>query len=567
MTQLVTENPFFRIGVLVDADERTIQRELALGKRFSEVGRIRESEFDYPFLPAPNRGSEAIQQASKAIEKDVGRVFHSLFWFWHSNHIDQAVHQKLRDGEVSQAIEVWGKVLSGDPGSMRYFSALGNLSTLHFALSENEDFAEHFLKGAQHLGTFLSHTGFPEYAASVCGHAPLFSKDEMEKRVISSVLDYVKPRLEKPGGIGYQDLISVFAHFSSDAAEYVASTMVAAPRAFILSAVSRSCSDRAANKGAGLKIGNKLLESVIPKLKELESLTGARNVEYQVTCDKLSEELLQCAIDGFNHHMEEDTLSKEIAEAAVELGESSLGIACGQALEDRIEENLETLQDWVDHEPERQRHATVKADIDAVIAEVQLERPNTVESARTILSFCHPRLIRIRDVVGVNDELYMALNRGVVGAAQSRLIDAVNHAQQLFSITGDLRAVKNSIVVATAVMHDMSKMDMPPDVRTKFNENKSTLDLIRNQIELAEKRSSNSAGCFIATAAYGDYDHPSVQVLRRFRDEKMLVSQLGEHLVALYYRFSPGLSRWLIKHPGLKQAVRKTLEKIVKRIE
>lgn len=58
------------------------------------------------------------------------------------------------------------------------------------------------------------------------------------------------------------------------------------------------------------------------------------------------------------------------------------------------------------------------------------------------------------------------------------------------------------------------------------------------------------SGCFIATACYGDYDHPDVLALRRFRDDRLLPSPAGRALVALYYAVSPPLAARLEGMPG-----------------
>ena len=62
--------------------------------------------------------------------------------------------------------------------------------------------------------------------------------------------------------------------------------------------------------------------------------------------------------------------------------------------------------------------------------------------------------------------------------------------------------------------------------------------------------------CFVATAAYGSYDHPHVRVLRDFRDELLLTSRPGRWLVRQYYRLSPGPARWLARQQGVRLAAR-----------
>ncbi len=51
--------------------------------------------------------------------------------------------------------------------------------------------------------------------------------------------------------------------------------------------------------------------------------------------------------------------------------------------------------------------------------------------------------------------------------------------------------------------------------------------------------------CFVATAAYGDYDHPQVKVLRAFRDLVLEQSALGHAFVGAYYATSPPLARFI----------------------
>ncbi|MBK8587140.1 MAG: hypothetical protein IPN88_17730 [Bacteroidetes bacterium] len=48
--------------------------------------------------------------------------------------------------------------------------------------------------------------------------------------------------------------------------------------------------------------------------------------------------------------------------------------------------------------------------------------------------------------------------------------------------------------------------------------------------------SSNKSGsCYIATMAYGNYDHPQVLLLRKYRDQVLLKNVIGKLSVRVYY--------------------------------
>ena len=65
--------------------------------------------------------------------------------------------------------------------------------------------------------------------------------------------------------------------------------------------------------------------------------------------------------------------------------------------------------------------------------------------------------------------------------------------------------------------------------------------------------------CFVATAAYGDYDHPHVRVLRAFRDDVLMPSETGRSLVAAYYEHAPEPASWLARHDAARAAARVAL--------
>lgn len=74
---------------------------------------------------------------------------------------------------------------------------------------------------------------------------------------------------------------------------------------------------------------------------------------------------------------------------------------------------------------------------------------------------------------------------------------------------------------------------------------------------------AKSGGCYIATAVYGNYDHPSVIVLRAFRDDRLAQTMSGRALIKMYYMASPLLASKLKRAPNVSAGARIILDKII----
>lgn len=76
----------------------------------------------------------------------------------------------------------------------------------------------------------------------------------------------------------------------------------------------------------------------------------------------------------------------------------------------------------------------------------------------------------------------------------------------------------------------------------------------------------DKGACYIATAVYGSYDAPEVIVLRHFRDHILARSVAGRLFIHCYYFISPPLARQLQTSSCMNLAVKKILNKLVKKI-
>jgi hypothetical protein len=70
-------------------------------------------------------------------------------------------------------------------------------------------------------------------------------------------------------------------------------------------------------------------------------------------------------------------------------------------------------------------------------------------------------------------------------------------------------------------------------------------------------RKPPEGGCFVATAAFGDYNSPEVVFLSAFRDRVLNHSLFGRAFVRSYYKISPPLAAIIARSSLLRRLVRR----------
>ncbi len=163
-----------------------------------------------------------------------------------------------------------------------------------------------------------------------------------------------------------------------------------------------------------------------------------------------------------------------------------------------------------------------------------------------ISAFCHLKnetrtfkISRIREVDGIN-------------AFSSTVTKAKSSYTSKSSYTP---RTSPSTVSSSSYSMDSSPSSPSPSYKPSYNHSHNNTPSSSN--------SQKSEGCYIATMAYGDYDHPSVIVLRQFRDEKLLTNYVGRIFVSFYYWVSPKIVKVLTGHRRTNAIIRAVLDKIV----
>lgn len=71
-------------------------------------------------------------------------------------------------------------------------------------------------------------------------------------------------------------------------------------------------------------------------------------------------------------------------------------------------------------------------------------------------------------------------------------------------------------------------------------------------------------GCFVATAAFDNEDHPTVEQLRTIRDLRLAKTRWGRGFIHFYYLYGPMLANVVNRFPSIKPVIRLVLTALAK---
>ncbi len=549
ITNLLSHNPFRILGVYSNSPKKDVLSNLNKMKAFLKVGKAVSFSLDMPqFLPSIERDEAIVSSAQAAIELPMDQIKHTLFWFMKVTPLDDIALKHLLAGNIVQAKEIWSK--------KETVSSLLNLMTCAMIEEDLVSLA------------FNADTLFQNHSEDFC-----LSVNETIKLTSSQLTELFVELLKKDGNYDLAKMMQV----SGTSAEWKKITGGGLVKP-IIDEITLAISEAKSAKGssANYRAGEKLMNSTKEHLSQLRSLIGVSDMQYQMIADKLATTILQCGINYFN-----DTEDNDAPQKAMILQGYALSIAVGQIVKDRCKENVDVLKNIG---PEY----AIRKEMDAIGKLLKkFNNPSSIYSGSPIfdryssaspfgikkskyseldilnlINGARPELNKIKVKLGAYNDTYLKISSAIASAAINALVDIINKEQESVSIYGTSAALMLRPKIESAV-HTMSvigTLDMTSQCRTYYNNNNNTLSSINRQLQ---PKPSSSGGCYIATMAYGDYDHPQVLVLRQFRDSYLSKRGWGQKFINFYYANSPRWVEALKDHKRINALIRKLLDSFV----
>lgn len=583
--QLILNNPYRIVGLLVGATLREQTKQINKLKMFIEAEQEPSQDYSFPVLGNLSRKIGDINNASSKLNLDSDKISAALFWFWKGNRIvDEPALDDLKGANLAEALSIWTKYVEKKEVNQKNASAFFNLGTL--CLSETIGLFE---SGVQLKLKFLESDYVEAFIKQATDEIFKITKGELQLLF----LNQLQAEIKKSNSLTLDQLVKIVSALRFTAKEEFFKGFAGKYIEQIERLVSETQTKRKAENSKGLILGKSLFQSGKTILEQLKSVLGSSDIKYISASDKVAAEILQCGIDYFKHYRDSNT---DPGQSAMDLFRKAKTLAIGSVVKQRIEENIENLHEWIEEKPERDKYKRIEDDLKFITEKLNPSSGNTGESENSfdksetpvdpllqklqlmrfhlstfdsglsstlkdkgrrikeLINTCKPRLTNIRNILGSSDDLYLKVSSAVVSKAQGELVDIINQAQKGImkrqEIPLEFGSPQNSIerrertlslvefteIIRSAyfVITSIQTMDMAYDLKQQLQKNKAVLEKICNSFQIdirtTPKELLIQEQKKMAKIKEWQFLRSETEKENQIRDQQMVINKLTEKL-------------------------------------
>lgn len=573
---IIKQNPYRVLGLLGNSSERELQKQVGAIKRFAEVGKVKEFDLDLGFLGDVPRAVEDIQSASSKLEQPYNKLHYSLFWFVKYNSLDEIALSNLKDENFQKAFDIWKKTLKGDVTD-KNFSSYHNFSTLCLLLSvSNQKIDLTYLNQCVYIKQrLIESSAMGRFVELVADDRLVINAVDIGKSFADEIIKIVAPYISNGAGVTTKDVMGLFDNYPRDVQKHVSNKFTAEPISKIEKSITDTAENRKADPSRAAKYGEKLYNDTKRTCSQLEVMLGRGDPQLQSVVNKLTEEIMQCSIDFFNEFIDEQETFDPI-DAALHVARYASKLGATGSVKMRAQENTEIIEGWSNS---RSRDLAIK-EISSFITDKisNLEKNSSeIDVVERFVKACQYSLKEAKAKLGANDAYYISLCDAVVNNALSVIIDVLNKGQDDLDHS-TVSEFKESAEYALCIIDTLSAHDISEALSDRVATNRRAIIEVKDQLAnmtfhkpsdkalreaLSRAENSSKGACYIATMAYGDYDHPKVMMLRKYRDETLVNTILGRCFIKIYYATSPYMVVLLKDQKQMNNLIRHGLDKLI----
>ncbi|MDR0368092.1 MAG: hypothetical protein LBH82_03000 [Bacteroidales bacterium] len=537
--QAITNNPYRILGVLAGATLKEETKQANKLKKYIAADEKLPEDYSFSKLDNLQRSVEMIDDAIERNDTNSEKIENSLFWFWRGNEItDEPAFDAMKEGDIESALNIWNDlIIKTKKDGCRLWREVtkGNASAFH-----------NFF-----VGSYLTKQNVNVHHAVVS--KLYFLESEHCHRFITEVTDITFKISQKELQMQFLNKIADDGIVEIGTLAQIVKDVNFTARADFLKNISKSFTDnikvaisisenaRKANSAKGEEAGKKLYNDTQADLVQLKTIFGEQDFNYSNIADKVANEILQCSIDYFNKMQEQDNNSVDYHTNTTNLVKLAQNIAVGSVVKGRVKDNLQTLNEMKNKE--------IKV---------------AIETMQMIKQAYEEACVKIDAQVVLQSRSLgwgQSINWDKVAEIKKNAIDWDKINDLLKTVLTDSNIEKIKECDNTNQKQEFVRL------AEWIQEKTSNKHFINNVLKKYDGRKISSDNCFIATMAYGSYEHPQVLVLRQFRDEVLQNSMFGRWFIKTYYHYSPKLVEKLKDKQTINTIIRNLLNQIIKIIK
>lgn len=513
---IIHNNPYRIAGITSNATTKEVIKQKGKIKAFAKVGKEIETDYDFQVLSTITRTEDSINKAFSNIQQNEDKVSYSLFWFLNASAFDNTAIGYLRNGNQEKAIEIWGKVTQNKEINSKNFSAFSNLGTYKLLSHTQDDIKE----GIEAKIKLIESDYFENFVNAVADETFTIDTEKQIKKLVDELLIQFKNKYSS------SETMELFSNCNGSTQKYLSKKFTEEPIHKIESQIESVKNKRNKNKSEAYQFGLNLATKCKGDLVLLKSLLGTTNLKYKTVADQLANEIMQCGIDYFKEWQN----TKDPSAEGLKLLKYARSIAIGCQTKDRVKENYEGIQEWIDTFEERKLNKKIEKEVkfiieklnftvktlnnkgkypkgyndpysDLPIAEqahnktVQQKESNTYKRlfenspfeatpdskknefninlfriARELVKKCKPKLDHMENMVGEENKMFKKLSNDVANISLACISEYVNNeGNSRLGIPPNVDKHDISVILSIGELY------MNPDTLKKYKTNKSTL--------------------------------------------------------------------------------------------
>ena len=241
-----------------------------------------------------------------------------------------------------------------------------------------------------------------------------------------------------------------------------------------------------------------------------------------------------CVFDFFTEYRDSDTYDP--GEAALVVVNLARAVGPTGQYESRIAEMADSIQEWIDEKPQRERTRKLQEPIGFITEELEefQDAEDSVEMAKALIVNCQPKLTTVRSIFGSSDKLYLQLSSALANNAMGMLVNFINEQQE--AIKQDrylLVSFPKHTAAALEVQKLIASLDLTSEIRTRVQENLTGLRNIHSPFVAFARTRLTTAETEMAGIMGWQFGRSSEDKARQVSQQNTIIAKLKQELQTL----------------------------------